>query len=338
MPGIHFKASTVSSTALSFTTKTILSSNQSSILAKVKRAPVSNTYHAMEETSFEFPPETMNEVMNFDILDGQLQTNKRRAQFTVYALERLLGGIEHHHSSAVAMMNDAAHYKLLNRRESFIAHLRRMYQITEVPLYIIVNALHYLMRVQESDMSPYRHISRNLYVNDGETLSGMFTTSLIIANHFCEDHAYSNQTWSKVSGASCDDINASQRQFLALLNYRLHITVGEYQSLTNHLLDIYNQWSDPLMVISGGNNTSKCTSNTLVSIPLMRADINLNNNFNNITARCSGGIDRSAVHIIAAKAQITNDDRDDDLMSISDDYEEDDDFIESEFDSDMQDE
>lgn len=63
----------------------------------------------------------------------------------------------------------------------------------------------------------------------------MFLAALISASKFLQDRNYSNRAWSRLSGLPVKEINANERSFLDLMDYKLHISADMFQSWTARL-------------------------------------------------------------------------------------------------------
>ncbi|SAM05435.1 hypothetical protein [Absidia glauca] len=61
---------------------------------------------------------------------------------------------------------------------------------------------------------------RDAYIHCGRR---MFLASLVVASKFVQDKTYRNSVWAKIAGLPVQEINASERVFLGLLDYRLYV-------------------------------------------------------------------------------------------------------------------
>lgn len=161
------------------------------------------------------------------ILNRVLQRSENLARFTLVALGNLLNTVH----------PDPAY---------FVSYLQRVFHITEASFPTVAYALKYLCRLYEK----YPHLSGKTLDEVGtqtatrkviksETVMSMFTTALILANHFLEDHAYTNKTWGEVCHIELEMINITQAQFLALIDHRLHITEEQWKQWCSQMLGIY---------------------------------------------------------------------------------------------------
>ncbi|KAI9281525.1 cyclin-domain-containing protein [Sporodiniella umbellata] len=68
----------------------------------------------------------------------------------------------------------------------------------------------------------------------------LFIVALMLANKFLDDHTYTNQSWSEVSGMKVGDLNRMEAEFLSALNFRLFVRAQEF-AIWKILLDTCRQ-------------------------------------------------------------------------------------------------
>ncbi|KAJ1954769.1 hypothetical protein GGI12_005718 [Dipsacomyces acuminosporus] len=66
----------------------------------------------------------------------------------------------------------------------------------------------------------------------------MFVVALMLASKYLEDNTFTTQTWSDVSQLPAKDLIVMQREFLAALDHRLHVTETEYNAWITQLQTI----------------------------------------------------------------------------------------------------
>ncbi|KAI8141317.1 hypothetical protein BJV82DRAFT_489500, partial [Fennellomyces sp. T-0311] len=66
----------------------------------------------------------------------------------------------------------------------------------------------------------------------------MFLASLVIASKFVQDKTYRNSAWAKIAGLPVAEINAAERIFLELIDYRLYIAQSTFEQW-HHLLHMH---------------------------------------------------------------------------------------------------
>ncbi|KAG0146820.1 hypothetical protein CROQUDRAFT_495919 [Cronartium quercuum f. sp. fusiforme G11] len=66
---------------------------------------------------------------------------------------------------------------------------------------------------------------------DDPVLSGrkMFLAALMCASKYLQDCNFSNRAWAKISGLPIQDVNANERVFLTLVDYRLHVDLHAFE-------------------------------------------------------------------------------------------------------------
>ena len=97
-------------------------------------------------------------------------------------------------------------------------------------------ALFYLFRARPAITAHlYRtgrpYDQRDAYIGCGRR---MFLASLLLASKFVQDKTYRNSAWAKIAGLPVAEINAAERHFLELIQYRLFIaqpTFDEWHQL-----------------------------------------------------------------------------------------------------------
>ena len=77
----------------------------------------------------------------------------------------------------------------------------------------------------------------------------MFLSALMLASKYLQDRNYSARAWSKISGLRSNEINENEREYLAQVNYDLHMP--KY---------IFENWSKIVMVLSRLSNDGPSNS------------------------------------------------------------------------------
>lgn len=73
------------------------------------------------------------------------------------------------------------------------------------------------------------------YINCGRR---MFLASLVVASKFVQDKTYRNSAWAKIAGLPVSEVNAAERIFLNMIDYRLYISQPKFEQW-HHLLHMY---------------------------------------------------------------------------------------------------
>lgn len=101
-------------------------------------------------------------------------------------------------------------------------------------------ALFYLFRSQPAITAHLRQQAQHdkwegTYINCGRR---MFLASLVVASKFVQDKTYRNSAWAKIAGLPVAEINAAERIFLTLVDYRLFISQTTFEQW-HHLLHVH---------------------------------------------------------------------------------------------------
>lgn len=72
----------------------------------------------------------------------------------------------------------------------------------------------------------------------------LFVISLLLADKYSEDHPYTNESWSSMSGIPVKDVNTMERAFLALMQHGLYIHEVEFREWTKSLQNLC-KWNTP---------------------------------------------------------------------------------------------
>ncbi|KIW71307.1 hypothetical protein PV04_03488 [Phialophora macrospora] len=75
----------------------------------------------------------------------------------------------------------------------------------------------------------------------------MFLSALMLASKYLQDRNYSARAWSKISGLRSNEINENEREYLATINYDLHVPK-----------DMFENWSKIVLVLSKLSNERPC--------------------------------------------------------------------------------
>lgn len=110
-------------------------------------------------------------------------------------------------------------------------HLARYYKrfcVTgKLKLPVCLQSLYYVDKIFRSFEEPPK-------IYPGSEVK-LLTVSLILAHKVNVDHAYSNKTWSRLTGFATSDLSRLEMEVLAKLNYSLFISVEEYARWTKVL-------------------------------------------------------------------------------------------------------
>ncbi|KAK9687332.1 hypothetical protein K7432_014827 [Basidiobolus ranarum] len=101
---------------------------------------------------------------------------------------------------------------------------------SQVSVPVVLLALLYIQRFKNS--SP---CTKGADSSEGR----LFAVSLMLANKYLDDNAFTNRTWSEVTGIPLQEINIMEKEFLTILSFNLNITHRELKgwskSLSDHL-------------------------------------------------------------------------------------------------------
>ena len=75
----------------------------------------------------------------------------------------------------------------------------------------------------------------------------MFLSALMLASKYLQDRNYSARAWSKISGLRSNEINENEREYLAKINYDLHMPK-----------EMFENWSKVVLVLSKLSNERPC--------------------------------------------------------------------------------
>ncbi|KAK9766628.1 hypothetical protein K7432_004169 [Basidiobolus ranarum] len=120
---------------------------------------------------------------------------------------------------------------------------------SQVSVPVVLLALLYIQRFKNS--SP---CTKGADSSEGR----LFAVSLMLANKYLDDNAFTNRTWSEVTGIPLQEINIMEKEFLMILSFNLNLTHRELKgwskSLNDHL--VYQE----MLVRSAINTKSSVTS------------------------------------------------------------------------------
>ncbi|RCH90719.1 hypothetical protein CU098_006993 [Rhizopus stolonifer] len=114
----------------------------------------------------------------------------------------------------------------------------------------IANLLQANPRVEGAEGSEYR----------------LFIVALMLANKFLDDHTYTNQSWSEVSGMKVEDLNIMEAEFLVAIDYKLFVRAQEF-AIWKILLDTCRQ-KYQINPMDSAENRQKAVYNTLNTLGL----------------------------------------------------------------------
>lgn len=92
----------------------------------------------------------------------------------------------------------------------------------------------YLTRMQQQQQNNNNNWEY-AYINCGRR---MFLASLVVASKFVQDKTYRNSAWAKIAGLPVSEVNAAERIFLNMIDYRLYISQPKFEQW-HHLLHMY---------------------------------------------------------------------------------------------------
>lgn len=97
----------------------------------------------------------------------------------------------------------------------------------------------------------------------------MFLASLVVASKFVQDKTYRNSAWAKIAGLPVAEINAAERIFLDLVDYRLFISQPTFEQW-HHLLHLHVEsktQQHPMVLLPYNLNMSSSTTSPLSATP-----------------------------------------------------------------------
>ncbi|ORX97209.1 hypothetical protein K493DRAFT_200726, partial [Basidiobolus meristosporus CBS 931.73] len=101
---------------------------------------------------------------------------------------------------------------------AFQAFCRQVLSSTQVPLPVVLLALIYIQRFKGSSPA-----TKGADSSEGR----LFAVSLMLANKYLDDNAFTNRTWSEVTGIPLQEINIMEKEFLTVLSFNLNVTNRE---------------------------------------------------------------------------------------------------------------
>lgn len=120
------------------------------------------------------------------------------------------------------------------RYHALTLFLTRIYSTTHIKPTVVVLGLKYMERYVRF----YRRqqlMSQQSSQTEAAVSSGLFVTALILANHYLDDHAYSNKTWAQVVQVDTSVIRSAQRLFLQCIDYNLNVSAGSFSQWVQRL-------------------------------------------------------------------------------------------------------
>ncbi|CAO3595834.1 unnamed protein product [Absidia cylindrospora] len=127
-------------------------------------------------------------------------------------------------------------------------------------------ALFYLFRSRPAITAHLRQAQQDkwegAYITCGRR---MFLASLVVASKFVQDKTYRNSAWAKIAGLPVAEINAAERIFLGLVDYRLYISQPTFEQW-HHLLHLHveakTQQQHPLVLLPHSLHSSASSSSS----------------------------------------------------------------------------
>ncbi len=119
---------------------------------------------------------------------------------------------------------------------AFRKFVSQLLSSTRLPRSTIMLSLHYLAARMTllSSREPPRTSSGQVY--------RMLTIALLLGSKFLDDNTFQNRSWSDVSGLPVAELNALEREWLADIDWNLHVDPLENQGLAV-MSDRWRQWS-----------------------------------------------------------------------------------------------
>jgi len=115
-------------------------------------------------------------------------------------------------------------------RSAFRAWVNSVLCATRLPSATIVLSLHYLSgHIARRQNMPHSMQSEN-------AIYRLLTVALIMGSKFLDDNTFINRSWADVSGIEISTLNHMEREWLAELNWRLHIDPEEHNG--------FNAWME----------------------------------------------------------------------------------------------
>ncbi|KAG2219421.1 hypothetical protein INT45_010612, partial [Circinella minor] len=148
-------------------------------------------------------------------------------------------------SSSSSHYNKSAVVPLRTFIQEVLKRSRTTYSTLQTALFYLFRArpaiIAQLYERNHATTMDHRHPSNNNpYWQDAYISCGrrMFLASLVIASKFVQDKTYRNSAWAKIAGLPVSEINAAERIFLDLIDYRLYIAQPTFEQW-HHLLHLH---------------------------------------------------------------------------------------------------
>ncbi|GAA5806032.1 hypothetical protein HPULCUR_011560 [Helicostylum pulchrum] len=131
--------------------------------------------------------------------------------------------------------NTAAVVPLRTFIQEVLKRSRTTYSTLQTALFYLFRSrpeikLH-MTRMQQQQSTQWE----DAYVSCGRR---MFLASLVVASKFVQDKTYRNSAWAKIAGLPVAEINAAERIFLNIIDYRLYISQPTFEKW-HHLLHLH---------------------------------------------------------------------------------------------------
>ncbi|TPX56939.1 hypothetical protein SpCBS45565_g08307 [Spizellomyces sp. 'palustris'] len=127
---------------------------------------------------------------------------------------------------------------------SFLAFVNRIVRMSGVSSDLLFLALLYIIRLRRSTCSssilePASPTAQSLSTHSFESHAALakarlVTAAIILAQKVTDDNRFTNKTWAELTGFVLADVNQMEADFLARVDFRLHVGDGEYAAWVRH--------------------------------------------------------------------------------------------------------
>ncbi|KND03180.1 uncharacterized protein SPPG_02240 [Spizellomyces punctatus DAOM BR117] len=129
---------------------------------------------------------------------------------------------------------------------SFLAFVNRIVRMSGVSSDLLFLALLYIIRLRRSSsgsssmLEPTSPTTQSLVsTHSFESQAALsearlVTAAIILAQKVTDDNRFTNKTWAELTGFVLTDVNQMEADFLARVDFRLHVGDGEYAAWVRH--------------------------------------------------------------------------------------------------------
>ncbi|KAI8819162.1 uncharacterized protein EV422DRAFT_535334 [Fimicolochytrium jonesii] len=158
---------------------------------------------------------------------------------------------------------------------SFVSRIQRTSGVSSIVLFLSLLYIVRFRRASSPTISSNSGVPDSISALDGNSFGNqaalsearLVTAAVILAQKFTDDNRFTNKTWAELTGFALADINKMETDFLAKIDFKLHVGEEEFRSWVRYCKAWASQLGVSLEEDPNSTSPSKASPQTTSTIP-----------------------------------------------------------------------